>query len=686
MGATGKQTDVQQTQIDASARTTSAQHPWEEERVQPPVFSREEQSRAPPEPMIEPGRSLPRSRAPTPSPPPSSNVFTPKQQQPVLGDFLRKRPEPTRDEESPPVYGSAKLNKPSRNPFQTATERLQFDRATGRARENGYDDDGYGSSARGRSGNHHGNGRGPGPGNYHPINHNLLFGGNINDGDIPMNPSVNKPFVLPTGEGKNDEKPSRTNGARWVRILQCLNGSVLIKNELTRDGWPLLHRIFSKQSPSAEPEEDIDPRLKSCDPELIAKIEMEIVDNGDPITFDDIGRRDATSTGLRFAKKCVNELVIWPMARPDIFTGLRALPKGALSATTLKSHRIQISAWIACTRTTPVWTPWNREDADRESYREPVWRHIFQYLCEFADEQMAVRHLHRRDRLTVDAAKVLSCEVVSSWRDGAQTLTNCRYSSSEENEASRRMKTEFLVQLDGAGTKAKDVILVVGTFLVLEAMGTVSANTEIKRDTFAGATNRPQELDEAARRRFVKRLYIPLPSSEARLEMINRLLRNNRHNLTDENKTFVAEATKACETPDRTATDAIPFTPATNASLGYSGADVRALCTEAAMGPIRTCEDIRTMDADAVRPISLEDFTAALRGTWNFTVSGTTNSGASRLRATKASKAPRERHPPTREVDDVILVFHGRECLMALVPLDVGARLGLRSAAYVQLE
>lgn len=35
--------------------------------------------------------------------------------------------------------------------------------------------------------------------------------------------------------------------------------------------------------------------------------------------------------------------------------------------------------------------------------------------------------------------------------------------SSEENEASRRMKTEFLVQLDGAGTKANDVILVVGT-------------------------------------------------------------------------------------------------------------------------------------------------------------------------------------------------------------------------------
>jgi hypothetical protein len=68
-------------------------------------------------------------------------------------------------------------------------------------------------------------------------------------------------------------------------------------------------------------EDDVDPRLKSCDQELIAKIEMEIVDAGDPISFDDIA-------GLHFAKKCVHELVLWPMARPDIFTGLRSLPKG----------------------------------------------------------------------------------------------------------------------------------------------------------------------------------------------------------------------------------------------------------------------------------------------------------------------------------------------------------------------
>ena len=49
--------------------------------------------------------------------------------------------------------------------------------------------------------------------------------------------------------------------------------------------------------------------------------------------------------------------------------------------------------------------------------------------------------------------------------------------SESEHEASRRIKTEFLVQLDGATTEGEERILVVG------------------------ATNRPQELDEAARRR-----------------------------------------------------------------------------------------------------------------------------------------------------------------------------------------
>ena len=34
--------------------------------------------------------------------------------------------------------------------------------------------------------------------------------------------------------------------------------------------------------------------------------------------------------GLEFPKKCIKEAVVWPMLRPDIFTGLRGPPKGFL--------------------------------------------------------------------------------------------------------------------------------------------------------------------------------------------------------------------------------------------------------------------------------------------------------------------------------------------------------------------
>jgi SpoVK/Ycf46/Vps4 family AAA+-type ATPase len=50
---------------------------------------------------------------------------------------------------------------------------------------------------------------------------------------------------------------------------------------------------------------------------------------------------------------------------------------------------------------------------------------------------------------------------------------------------------------------------------------------------FTGATNRPQELDEAARRRLTKRLYIPLPSSGANHDFLHLSSNPFRHNLTN---------------------------------------------------------------------------------------------------------------------------------------------------------
>ena len=70
-------------------------------------------------------------------------------------------------------------------------------------------------------------------------------------------------------------------------------------------------------------DDELPEELRGLDKELIEKINNEIVDTGEQVTFDDIA-------GLKHAKDTVNEMVIMPMMRPDLFTGLRSCPKGLL--------------------------------------------------------------------------------------------------------------------------------------------------------------------------------------------------------------------------------------------------------------------------------------------------------------------------------------------------------------------
>jgi vacuolar protein-sorting-associated protein 4 len=67
----------------------------------------------------------------------------------------------------------------------------------------------------------------------------------------------------------------------------------------------------------------------------------------------------------------------------------------------------------------------------------------------------------------------------------------CGSRSEGENDSSRRIKTEFLVQMQGTATNNDGVLVL-------------------------GATNVPWELDNAIRRRFQKRIYISLPDANAR--------------------------------------------------------------------------------------------------------------------------------------------------------------------------
>lgn len=280
--------------------------------------------------------------------------------------------------------------------------------------------------------------------------------------------------------------------------------------------------------------EDIDPRYKNIDMKMVELIKNEIMDSGEPVNWDDIA-------GLEFAKEMVKEIVVWPLLRPDIFTGLRGPPKGLLLFGPPGTGKTLIGKCIACQSGSTFFSI-------SASSLTSKW---------VGDGEKMVRALFA-------VAKVHQPSVV--FIDEIDSLLTSR--SEGEHESSRKIKTEFLVQLDGASTGGEERVLVVG------------------------ATNRPQELDEAARRRLVKRLYIPLPEIEARTSIITNLLGKENHNLSEEEVMKVSKLTE-----------------------GYSGADMANLCKEAAMGPIRSLDfsQIASVRPDQVRPILHKDLIAALK-------------------------------------------------------------------------
>ncbi|XP_073532719.1 fidgetin-like protein 1 [Phyllobates terribilis] len=277
-----------------------------------------------------------------------------------------------------------------------------------------------------------------------------------------------------------------------------------------------------------------DERLKNIEPKMIELIMSEIMDHGPPLNWDDIA-------GLEFAKTTIKEIVVWPMLRPDIFTGLRGPPKGILLFGPPGTGKTLIGKCIACQSgatffsisASSLTSKWVGEG-------EKMVRALF-----------TVARCHQPAVIFIDEIDSL----LSQRGEG-------------EHESSRRIKTEFLVQLDGATTSSEDRILVVG------------------------ATNRPQEIDEAARRRLVKRLYIPLPEASARKQIVVSLMfRENCRLSENEVEAIVLQAE------------------------GFSGADMTQLCREAALGPIRSLQaiDISTISPDQVRPIAYIDFQNAFQ-------------------------------------------------------------------------
>ncbi|XP_026639177.1 katanin p60 ATPase-containing subunit A-like 2 [Microtus ochrogaster] len=113
-----------------------------------------------------------------------------------------------------------------------------------------------------------------------------------------------------------------------------------------------------------------------------------------------------------------------------------------------------------------------------------------------------------------------------------------------EHEGSLRMKTELLVQMDGLA-RSEDLVFVLA------------------------ASNLPWELDCAMLRRLEKRILVDLPSQEARQAMIC-------HWLPPVSKSHALELRTELE-----------YSVLSQETEGYSGSDIKLVCREAAMRPVR---------------------------------------------------------------------------------------------------
>ena len=184
------------------------------------------------------------------------------------------------------------------------------------------------------------------------------------------------------------------------------------------------------------------PELAHLEKALVEKIESEIVAHGQSITFDEIA-------GLEFAKKTVNELICWPMSRPDLFHGLRALPRGLLlfgppgTGKTLIGKAIahQVGGTFFSISASSLTSKWIGEG-------EKTVRTLF-----------AVASYRQPSVVFIDEVDSLLCQ-----------------RSADENEASRRIKTEFLVQLDGASTDQQAQVVIVGATNRPEVSSTSSSS------------------------------------------------------------------------------------------------------------------------------------------------------------------------------------------------------------------
>ncbi|KAJ5499652.1 hypothetical protein LT330_000503 [Penicillium expansum] len=216
--------------------------------------------------------------------------------------------------------------------------------------------------------------------------------------------------------------------------------------------------------------------------------------------------------GLENAKEALKEAVILPIKFPHLFTGKRQPWKGILLYGPPGTGKSYLAKAVATEANSTFFSVSSSDLVSK-------W---------MGESERLVKQLFNMARENKPAIIFI---------DEVDAL--CGPRGEGESEASRRIKTELLVQMDGVGKDSKGVLIL-------------------------GATNIPWQLDAAIRRRFQRRVHISLPDYNARMKMF-----------------MLAVGSTPCQ---MTQTD---YRQLADLSDGYSGSDISICVQDALMQPIR---------------------------------------------------------------------------------------------------